>query len=143
MEVVEREARERPGAAERTRGAGSLGDAAARAVSGPMRPAFVAAAVLALALAVGFGVPQLSGDDDGGRTVVATVDGSDAATRAGACTLQGDGEDGAILASAACRSSRAAGSTRHGSSATAWSSPSRPSRSARTAAARSPCPDDL
>jgi hypothetical protein len=91
MEVVEREARERPGArAARQR--------APRRIRLPslagFRPALVAAA-LALGVVAGFGVAQL-GDDDA-RTVAATVDEGRLPDASGSLRIQGDGEDGAIL----------------------------------------------
>jgi anti-sigma factor RsiW len=92
MDVVEREARERPGApAARQR--------ATRRIRLPslagFRPALVAAA-LALGVVAGFGVAQLGGDD-GARTVAATVDQGRLPDASGSLRIQGDGEDGAIL----------------------------------------------
>jgi hypothetical protein len=49
-----------------------------------------------LALAVGFGVAQLGGDD-GARTVAATVDQNRIPQGSGNLRFEGDGEDGAIL----------------------------------------------
>jgi Anti-sigma-K factor rskA/Putative zinc-finger len=92
MEVVEREARERP-AAPAARGRAS------RRIRLPslagFRPALVAAA-LALGVVAGFGVAQLGGDD-GARTVAATVDQGRLPDASGSLRIQGDGEDGAIL----------------------------------------------
>jgi anti-sigma-K factor RskA len=93
MAVVESEARERPGAPERARPA--LGERLRGLFSGPMRPAFVAAAVV-LAVVVGFSAQRLISDDEG-RTVVATVDRSQLPDASGRLQVQGDGEDGAIL----------------------------------------------
>ena len=62
---------------------------------GGLRPAWVAAA-LVFGLAVGFGVAQLGGDE-GGRTIVATVDDSRLPQASGSLTVEGGGEDGAIL----------------------------------------------
>ncbi len=67
MEVVEREARERDGVPERTRK--PLGERLRRALGGSLRPALAGAAVV-LAVAIGFGIGQLGGGDEG-RTVVA------------------------------------------------------------------------
>jgi hypothetical protein len=93
MAVVDSEARERPGAPERA--GPTLGERLRRLLSGPMRPAFVAAAVV-LAVVVGFSAQRLISDDDG-RTVVATVDRSQLPEASGRLQIQGDGEDGAIL----------------------------------------------
>jgi hypothetical protein len=97
MEIVEREALA-GGEGERTR-------AAPPARSHPplrerlrlpsLRPAFVLGALL-LGLVAGFAVAQL-GDDDGARTVVATVDQSRIPQGTGNLTVEGDGQDGAIL----------------------------------------------
>jgi hypothetical protein len=93
MDVVEREAQERTGAPARARTPlrERLGG-----LLGPMRPAFAVGA-LVLGLAVGFGVAQLAGGDDDGRTVVATVDESRIPDASGRLQVQGSGEDGAIL----------------------------------------------
>ena len=64
MEVVEREAREHDGAPERV----SRGERLRELLGGTLRPALVGAAVV-LAVAVGFGVAQLGGEDT--RTVTA------------------------------------------------------------------------
>jgi anti-sigma-K factor RskA len=64
MEVVEREARERDGAPERV----SLGERLRELLGGSLRPVLAGAAVV-LAVAIGFGVGQLGGDNT--RTVVA------------------------------------------------------------------------
>ena len=64
MEVVERDAKEREGAPKRV----SLGERLRKLVSGSLRPALVGAVVV-LAVAIGFGVAQLGGEDT--RTVVA------------------------------------------------------------------------
>lgn len=64
MEVVEREAKEHDGAPERV----SLGERLRELLGGTLRPALVGAAVV-LAVAVGFGVAQLGGEDT--RTVTA------------------------------------------------------------------------
>jgi hypothetical protein len=91
MEVVEREARERPAAARQR---------LPRRIRLPslagFRPALVAAA-LALGLMAGFGVSQLAGGGDDARTVAATVDDSRLPDASGSLRIQGDGEDGAIL----------------------------------------------
>jgi hypothetical protein len=91
MEIVEREA-----ASEQTA-------PAARARRSPrgrlrlpaMRPAFALGALL-LGLVAGFGVAQLGGDE-GGRTVVATVDQSRVPQGSGNLRVEGEGDDGAIL----------------------------------------------
>ena len=93
MEVVESEARERSGEpAARPR--------APRRIRLPslagFRPALVAAA-LALGLVTGFAVAQLGGDDDDARTVAATVDQGRLPDASGRLSIQGAGEDGAIL----------------------------------------------
>jgi anti-sigma-K factor RskA len=67
MDVVEREARERDGAPERERI--PLSERLRRALGGSLRPALAGAAVV-LAVAIGFGIGQLGGGDEG-RTVVA------------------------------------------------------------------------
>jgi anti-sigma-K factor RskA len=64
MEAVEREAKERDGAPERV----SLGERLRDLLGGSLRPALAGAAVV-LAIAVGFGVAQLGGEDT--RTVAA------------------------------------------------------------------------
>jgi Anti-sigma-K factor rskA/Putative zinc-finger len=88
MEVVESEARERSGA-----------PAARRRIRLPslprFRPALVAAA-LALGLLAGFGLAQLGGDDNE-RTLAATVDQGRLPDASGSLSIQGDGQDGAIL----------------------------------------------
>lgn len=66
MEVVEREAKEHDGAPERV----SLGERLRELLGGTLRPALVGAAVV-LAVAVGFGVAQLGGEDTRTRTVAA------------------------------------------------------------------------
>jgi anti-sigma-K factor RskA len=66
MEVVEREAKERDGAPSRART--PIGVRLRGLLGGSLRPALVGAAVV-LAVAVGFGVAQLSGEDT--RTVAA------------------------------------------------------------------------
>jgi hypothetical protein len=97
MEVVEREAGERDGAAAPERPRAPLGERL-RGLFGPIRPA-LAAGVLAVGLLVGFGVAQLGGDDGGGggRTVVASVKESVLPNASGRLDIQGDGKDGAIL----------------------------------------------
>jgi hypothetical protein len=96
MEVVEREAQERDGAAAPERARAPLG-ARLRRLFGPIRPA-LAAGVLAVGLLVGFAVAQLGGDDGGGgRTVVASVKQSVLPDASGRLDIQGDGKDGAIL----------------------------------------------
>jgi predicted anti-sigma-YlaC factor YlaD len=64
MEVVEREAKERGGAVARR----SLGERLREALGGSLRPVLAGAAVV-LAVAIGFGVAQLGGEDT--RTVAA------------------------------------------------------------------------
>jgi predicted anti-sigma-YlaC factor YlaD len=64
MEVVEREAKERDGAVARR----SLGERLREALGGSLRPVLAGAAVV-LAVAIGFGVAQLGGEDT--RTVAA------------------------------------------------------------------------
>ena len=94
MGVVEREARERSGAP----AAPAARQRASRRIRLPslagFRPALVAAA-LALGVVAGFGVAQLGGDD--ARTVAATVDEGRLPDASGRLSIQGDGEDGAIL----------------------------------------------
>ena len=93
MEVVESEARERPGApAARQRKPRRI---RLPSLAG-FRPALVAAA-LALGLVAGFGVAQLGGGEDEARTVAATVDEGRLPDASGSLRIQGDGEDGAIL----------------------------------------------
>ena len=99
MEIVEREAREAAA------GEGEQMWAAPPARSRPplrerlrlpsLRPAFAVAALL-LGLVAGFAVAQLGGDD-GGRTVVATVDQERIPQGTGNLRVEGDGQDGAIL----------------------------------------------
>jgi anti-sigma-K factor RskA len=69
MEVVEREAKERDGAPSVPRT--PVGERLRGWLGGSLRPALVGAAVV-LAVAIGFGVAQLGGDDT--RTVAARVD---------------------------------------------------------------------
>jgi anti-sigma-K factor RskA len=68
MEVVEREASERDGAVERRPARRPLGERLRGLLGGSLRPALVGAAAV-LAVAIGFGIGQLGGDD--GRTIVA------------------------------------------------------------------------
>jgi anti-sigma-K factor RskA len=68
MEVVEREAKERDGAPVKERRT-PLSERLRRALGGSLRPALAGAAVV-LAIAIGFGIGQLGGGDEG-RTVVA------------------------------------------------------------------------
>jgi anti-sigma-K factor RskA len=89
MEVVEREA-----APQRTRR--PLGERLRGLLGGSLRPALTAAAVLA-AVVVGFGANQLLSDDDGPRTVVASVKQDVLPDASGRLELQGDGDRGAIL----------------------------------------------
>jgi hypothetical protein len=99
MEIVEREAREAAA------GEGERTWAAPPARSRPplrerlrlpsLRPGFALAALL-LGLVAGFGVAQLGGDD-GGRTVVATIDESRIPQGSGNLRIEDNGEDGAIL----------------------------------------------
>lgn len=99
MEIVEREAREAaPSEAEQTRAAPPARPRPPlreRLRLPALRPAFVMAA-LVLGLVAGFGVAQLDGDD-GGRTVVATVDQSRIPQGSGNLRVEGEGDDGAIL----------------------------------------------
>jgi len=99
MEIVEREAREaaadageQPWTAPPARSRPPLRE---RLRLPALRPAFALAA-LALGLVAGFGVAQLGGDE-GGRTVVATVDQSRIPQGSGNLRVEGEGEDGAIL----------------------------------------------
>jgi hypothetical protein len=92
MEVVEREALERPGAPARRRPALLW----RRPSFAGIRPALVGGA-LALGLVAGFGVAQLAGGGEDARTVVATVDESRVPLASGRLRIAGDGEDGAIL----------------------------------------------
>jgi anti-sigma-K factor RskA len=69
MEIVEREARERDGVPATERRA-PLGERLRRALGGSLRPALAGAAVV-LAVAIGFGIGQLGGSGEEGRTVVA------------------------------------------------------------------------
>jgi hypothetical protein len=98
MEIVEREAREAAA------GEGEQWSAPPARPRPPLRerlrvpalrPAFVMAA-LVVGLVAGFGVAQLGGDD-GGRTVVATVDQSRIPQGSGNLRVEGGGDDGAIL----------------------------------------------
>jgi anti-sigma-K factor RskA len=73
MEVVEREAKERDGAPSVART--PMGVRLRGWLGGSLRPALAAAAVV-LAIAIGFGIGQLGGDDD--RTVVASTSLPDA-----------------------------------------------------------------
>jgi hypothetical protein len=98
MEIVEREAREAAAgegeqwSAPPTRPRPPLRE---RLRVPALRPAFVMAA-LVVGLVAGFGVAQLGGDD-GGRTVVATVDQSRIPQGSGDLRVEGEGDDGAIL----------------------------------------------
>jgi len=74
MEVVEREAKERDGAP--SLGRSPTGARLRGLLGGSLRPALVGAAVV-LAVAIGFGIGQLGGGDDG-RTVVASSSLQDA-----------------------------------------------------------------
>jgi anti-sigma factor RsiW len=91
MEVVEREAGERSGATVRERRRRRI---RLPSLTG-FRPVLVAG-VLALGVAAGFGIAQLTGGEET-RTVVATVDQARLPEASGSLTIQGDGEDGAIL----------------------------------------------
>jgi anti-sigma-K factor RskA len=94
MEVVEREAEGR--ADESARPARQRRSLAERLGALPgLRPALVAGA-LALGVAAGFGVAQLSEEDES-RTVVATVDERSIPDASARLQLQGEGDDGAIL----------------------------------------------
>jgi anti-sigma factor RsiW len=94
MDVVEREAGEsRDGAPERPRR--SLGERLGALVPA-MRPVLVGAA-LALGVLAGFGVAQLVDEDEGPRTVTATVDESQVPQASGRLVIPDGGEDGAIL----------------------------------------------
>jgi anti-sigma-K factor RskA len=92
MEVVEREARERHGAAE-----GRRPERRRRRLPSfaGFRPVLVAGA-LAIGLLVGFGVARLADDSDT-RTLAAQVDGNRIPQGSGQLQVEGDGEDGAIL----------------------------------------------
>ena len=98
MEIVEREAREAAtGEGEQWSAppARSRPPLRERVRLPALRPAFVMAA-LVVGLVAGFGVAQLGGDD-GGRTVVATVDQSRIPQGSGNLHVEGEGDDGAIL----------------------------------------------
>jgi hypothetical protein len=99
MEIVEREAREaavgegeQMWAAPPARPRPSLRE---RLRLPSLRPA-VALGALVLGLVAGFGVAQLGGDD-GGRTIVATVDQERIPQGTANLTVEGKGQDGAIL----------------------------------------------
>jgi anti-sigma-K factor RskA len=92
MEVVEREAQ--PGLAAESRR--SLGGRLRDLLGGSLRPALVAGGIV-LGLLVGFGVAQLGGGDDSGRSVVASVNRGALPQASGRLEIQGDGERGAIL----------------------------------------------
>lgn len=92
MDVVAKEARERPGARVPRR---SLPERLLP--GGLLRPALVGGA-LAVGLLAGFGVAQLGGDGaEEVRTFAATVDDQRLPTASGNVKLEGDGENGAIL----------------------------------------------
>ncbi len=91
MEVVEREAGSRAGAAPAERA--SLGERL-RGLLRPVRPAFVAGA-LAIGLVVGFAIAQLGGEET--RTLTASVNERVLPDASGRLVVQGDGEDGGIL----------------------------------------------
>jgi hypothetical protein len=97
MAVVEGEAAEASGAAERVPLRERLGARIPRLPA--MRPAVAwasAAFVLAVGVATGFGLSgALSGDDT--RTVAASVDKSRIPSGSGSLTIDDEGEDGAIL----------------------------------------------
>jgi hypothetical protein len=99
MEIVEREAREAAaGEGEQTRAAPPARPRPPlreRLRLPALRPAFALGALL-LGLVAGFGVAQLGGDE-GGRTVVATVDQSRIPQGSGNLRVEGAGDDGAIL----------------------------------------------
>lgn len=61
-----------------------------------LRPALVAGA-FALAAAAGYGAAQLGAEDDGQRTVQASVDSRRLELASASLTLSGDGEDGGVL----------------------------------------------
>jgi anti-sigma-K factor RskA len=97
MEVVEREAYEGP-APERRR---PLGERLRRLIPnlGGMRPAAAwvsAAFLLAVGIAGGFGVAEITGGTDT-RTVQASVDASRAPEASASLRVYGDGENGALL----------------------------------------------
>ena len=92
MDVVAKEARERPAARAPRR---SLRERLLP--RGLLRPALVGGA-LAVGLLVGFGVAQLGGEEgDEVRTFAATVDQGRLPSASGNVKLEGDGENGAIL----------------------------------------------
>lgn len=92
MDVVAKEARERPAARAPRR---SLRERLLP--RGLLRPALVGGA-LAVGLLAGFGVAQLGGDGaEEVRTFAATVDDQRLPTASGNVKLEGDGENGAIL----------------------------------------------
>jgi anti-sigma-K factor RskA len=94
MEVVEREARERSGAAAPARAARRTLGERLRGWLVPVRPV-LAAGALALALLAGYGVAQLGEED--ARTVVAQVDEQRIPDASARLQVQGEGDDGAIL----------------------------------------------
>jgi hypothetical protein len=93
MEVVEREASERDGVVQPRPARRPLGERLRELFGGSLRP-IMAAGVLAVGLLVGFGLAQLGGDENGGRTVVAA---SALPSASGSLKVQGDGTDGGIL----------------------------------------------
>jgi hypothetical protein len=93
MEVVHREARERPGAlAARRRRPRRM---RLPSLAG-IRPVLVAGA-LAVGVVAGFGVAQLTGGGEDPRTVAATVDEGRLPDASASLRIQGDGAGGAIL----------------------------------------------
>ena len=91
MEVVEREAEERDGAPEGKRARTPIGERLRGLLGGSLRPALVGAAVV-LAVAIGFGIGQLGGDEEGrtveAKTVVPDASGSLKIHDDGSGTLQ-------------------------------------------------------
>ena len=89
MDVVESEAREDPARPARRRRLRDL-------LPGPaLRPA-LAGGLLVLALLAGYGVAQLSTDEDE-RTIAATVDDSRVPMATAELRIEGEGDDGAVL----------------------------------------------
>ena len=65
--------------------------------SSPRVALTAAAVVVALAVAAGFGIAQLVSEDQGARTLAATVDQGRLPAGAARLTVDGDGQDGGVL----------------------------------------------